>query len=50
MVFPAIISPGVRGLTRNCSSVPISRSRTTASEVNRRQISITTRPTTAGTL
>ena len=50
IVFPAMSSPGVRGLTRSCSRVPISRSRTMASEVSRSATSIMMAPMTAGTL
>jgi hypothetical protein len=50
IVLPAISSPAVSGLTMSCSRVPISRSRTTASEVSSRQTSRMMAPITAGTL
>ena len=49
-VFPTMSSPAVSGLTLSCSSVPISRSRTMASEVSSRQTSMMRVPTTPGTL
>ncbi len=49
-VLPMINSRGRSGLTISCSSVPISRSRTTASEVSSSVMSSTMVPMTAGTL
>ena len=49
-VLPRMSSTGVSGLTISCSSVPISRSRTTARAVRMRLTSITSVPITAGTL
>ena len=49
-VLPMISSAGESGLTMSCSSVPISRSRTTASEVRSRLMMSMIAPITAGTL